>query len=120
LTREQQGLWHELAKTTVVLGAGDRSLFTSLVLLTDALRTANTATPPDLKGIRQTALALALARVASELGYSPVARARLGTPQAPPEPAEVPRFQRFDTLLPDGKVVRYRAPGGSRKTGATS
>lgn len=118
LTAEQQTLWHELAKTTVALGASDRSMFISFVLLTDTLRTANTAIPPDLKTIRQTSLAMA--RVAGELGFTPVARARLGTAVPTKESEEVPRFQKFDTLLPDGKVVRYRAPSGTRKTQAIS
>jgi P27 family predicted phage terminase small subunit len=62
-----------------------------------------------------------VAALATALGLSPPARSRLAVPYPPVvESRDAPRFQKFDTLLPDGKVVRYRAPGGSRKTRLTS
>jgi phage terminase small subunit len=71
------------------------------------------------RNVRQAARQVA--ELAAALGLSPPARSRLAVPfPSAMESEEVPRFQRFDTLLPDGKVVRYRAPSGSRKTRSTS
>lgn len=65
--------------------------------------------------VRQTARQVS--ELAAALGLSPPARSRLAVPYPPVvESEDVPRFQKFDTLLPDGKVLRYRASVGARKT----
>jgi P27 family predicted phage terminase small subunit len=65
--------------------------------------------------VRQTARQVS--DLSTALGLSPPARSRLVVPYPPVvESEDVPRFQKFDTLLPDGKVLRYRPPSGTRKT----
>ena len=128
LTPSQKRLWNTLIHQAPqrVLRAGDWALFTAFVVQVDVLAEATEARAgaPLVDGDGKPAALLRLSRqttemirlLAGELGYSPAARARLGSPQAFPEPEEVPRFQKFNMLLPSGKVVRYRPPNGSRKT----
>lgn len=111
---EQQALWDELAAAApAVLHRADRPLFAGYVVLVGHLQGVGGVPIADPGMVRSTVLAIA--KVGSELGMSPIARAKLGT-SIEPEPEN--EFEKLDLILPDGRRVPYaeRRAGGRLRT----
>jgi P27 family predicted phage terminase small subunit len=121
MTKAQKERWKDILRRAPkgVLADIDQEQFTAYVVHVDTFVEAAKAqagkplinekgvVAPLLRLMRQTTEVMV--RIQSEFGFTPVGRTRLGMPAGgagdDPEPGSP--HQRFDTVLPDGKVLPY-------------
>ena len=119
LSARQKRLWRETiaAAPRSVLRRIDSQLVAAYVVhvdvLIEATKAQNKSQLTDAEGKPSPYLRLlrqhseVMIRLSAEMGFTPVARARLGAPQAPPPAEPANPHAQFDVILPDGRRIPY-------------